>query len=68
MVDVTRAIEISDMLMVNTSLTSLYLNDCRIDDAGATALAAALTVNSTLKVLVLQGNPQTVLGEAIRRD
>lgn len=46
--------EISAAIKINTSLTSLYLDDNNIEDEGAKELAAGLMLNSTLSKLFLR--------------
>jgi Leucine Rich repeat len=48
--------KIADALKVNSTLTSLHLNDNQIQSFGAIVIADALEVNSTLTLLHLNGN------------
>ena len=45
------AVRLSQLLTVDTHITSLDLVDCRIGDAGIAALGVALMQNSTLSSL-----------------
>lgn len=47
---------ITSVLITNTSLTSIYLNDNHIDYEAVKILGHALTLNTTLNVLELAGN------------
>ena len=50
------AAALSQVLAVNSSLTSLNLNENSIDDSGATSLSQALATNSSIISLNLSGN------------
>ena len=54
-------------LRTNSSLTSLALGDCGLDDADTALLAEALAVNTTLLSLSLPGNLIKDRGEPPQR-